>query len=181
MRRQSWIWLVVVFVALAAGSYAATRLVQNTRQPQTPPAAPGFAVLQDYLQLTPDQRQALAAVDQRYAAVRPELRDRLWEARDNLLNVMGDPNSTSQQAVAAAKKFGAAQQAMQLNTIEYTYQMRKHLTPAQREKLVSTMGRGMCAMTCGPGSGRGMGGRGNGPCQGAGQGKGKGQGWRGGR
>ena len=159
--KKGWLILIAVLLALGAASYAAARLIQGER-PARGPAPPGFCMLQNYLELTPDQRKAMAEVDAKYAKTRPELRDKLWEAGDELVTVLHNPDSTLGEAEAAAKNFGAAQGEMQLNTIRYTYELRKHLTSAQREKLISTMGRGMGALAGGPPPGRGRG-RGMGP------------------
>lgn len=161
--RKGWILLVAVLLALGAASYAAARLVAQGGATACA-APPGLAMLQDHLQLTPAQRRAVAEVDARFAAARPALRDDALQARDQLLEVLHDPNSTAEDARAAVRRFGEAQQAMQMNTIEYTFELRRYLTPEQREKMVNTMGRGICALTYGPGSGRGWGGQGKGPC-----------------
>ena len=153
--------LIAVLLVLGAASYATVRLIRAERHPRGP-VPHGFGMLQSHLELTPDQRKAMAEVDAKYAKTRPALREKLWEAGDDLMAVLHDPDSTLQQAEAAAKTFAAAQQDMQLNTIRYTYELRKHLTPAQREKLISTMGRGMGALAGGPPPGRGRG-RGMGP------------------
>ena len=110
------------------------------------------------------QREALAGIDTEFAKQRPALRQGLWQARDELLRVLKDPDSTRADAVAAVERFGAAQQALQRNTIEYVFELRRHLAPAQREKMIGVMGQGMCALTCGPGMGRGCGGQGRGSC-----------------
>ena len=153
--RKRWLVLIAVLVGLGAVSYAATRAIQSRQCPPAPP--PGFGKLQSYLELTSDQRKAMAEVDEKYAKTRPELRRKLWEVGDELISVLHDPDSTLEQAKAAAKKFGAAQQEMQLNTLSYTYELRKHLTAEQREKLIGTMGRGMGALAGGPPPGMGPG------------------------
>ena len=160
--KRRWLVLVAILLAMGAASYAATRLIN--RPPRVPGApCPGFAALQDYLDLTLDQRKALAEIDAQYAESRPLLRERFRQARDDLIAVLRDPNSTQGQATAAVKRFGAAQQAMQLNTVSYTFELRKHLTKAQKERMVGLMGRGMCAKSCGPGAGIGWGSPGKGP------------------
>lgn len=173
MRKAKWIVPLVVFVALAAASFGAARLVAERPADE---AAEGVAVLHDFLELTSAQRQEVEALDARYEQERPELTRALLDARSGLLEVMRDPRSTRQEAVEAADRFGDAQSNMQRNTISYTYELRECLTPEQREKLTDTMGRGMCSITCGPGMGRAMGGRGRGPCGGYGGGRGPGGG-----
>jgi len=127
------------------------------------PPGLGLALLEDYLGLSTQQRRAVSQIDARFAATRPALREETLKARDKLLAVMSDPKSTSDQAVAAARSFGVAQQAMQINTIEYTFELRKHLSPAQKTKLASVMSRGLCALTCDLGRQKGLQGRGQGP------------------
>lgn len=163
----SWILLIVLSLLLAAASYGAARMICGS-QCDIESAAPGFALLQDYLEMTPDQRQAISQVDAGIAEERLALREQMLDARDHLVDVINDPESTVDDALSAVHTFGDAQREMQANTVRYTYELRQHLTPPQREKMVRTMGRGVCGMTGGPGRGRGMGGRGRGPCSGDG-------------
>lgn len=165
--KRTWVFLIALFLLTAAASYAAARLL-SSRHPEAPAAAPGFALLQDYLEMTPEQRRALAEVDAKFAKQRPALRERMFKARDGLVRVLQDPESTVDQALEAVREFSEAQHEMHENTVRYTYELRKHLTPAQREKMVKTMGRGMCGMIGGPGPERGMGGPGRGRCPGGG-------------
>lgn len=164
--KRGWLMLAMLFLLTAVGSFAAVKLVGTKPVPGSCPA-PGFAVLQDYLELTEEQRLALAAVDESFARERAELRERFVQARERLVEVLRDPDSTVDDALEAARIFGEAQQAMQTNTIRYTYELRKHLTPAQRERMVGTVCRGICAVTGGPCGVRGMGRRGACPCSGA--------------
>jgi len=165
-----------VLALVAVVSYAATRVALRSAR-GTAVTPPAFAVLQDFLGVTSDQRSALASIDAHYGAVRPALRNRVWQARDELIGVLEDPKSTRGQALDKARRFCAAQEALQVNTVEYMFELRRHLNPAQRAKLAGLVGRGMCALTGGPcprGMGRGMGlGPGGGSCGG--------RGWRGGR
>ena len=172
--------MIAALVVLGVGSFAATRLaVRGLCNGVRAPMA--FAVLQDYLELSSQQRKALEEADARYASVRPALRDAVIEARDGLLNVLEDPKSDREEAVRAAKRFCRAQEALQLNTVEYMVELRGHLNASQKKKLAGLMGRGMCALTGGPCQG----GMGLGPGRGMGGGQGAGfcggQGWRGGR
>jgi len=167
---------VFLVILLAAVSYGATRLVVRKTAAAGLSACPAFGVLQDYLGLTPEQRDKLASVDAQFAAVRPQLRSRVWETRDDLIATLQDPNSTRAQAVEKAREFCAAQQAIQINTVEYITELRQHLTPAQQQKLAGLVGRGMCALTGGPCGGRGAG-RGSGGGMGLGMGgRGRGNG-----
>ena len=173
--RKRWLAVVGLLILVAAVSYGATRLAVRNARVQ-PPAPAAFAALQDYLEVTPDQQKQLAGVNEQYGAVRPELRDRVWQTRDELIAVMEDPKSTREQAVEKAKQFCSAQEAMQVNTVEYMIELRQHLTPAQKQKLGGLVGRGMCALTGGQcprgmgvgGSMGGPGGGGNGFCGGRG-------------
>lgn len=176
--RRGWLAVVGLLILVAAVSYGATRLAVRGAGVQAAPC-PAFAALQDYLGVTPDQQKQLAGINAQYGAVRPELRDRVWQTRDELIAALENPKSTRAQAVEKARQFCAAQQAMQMNSVEYMIELRQHLTPAQKQKLGGLVGRGMCALTggqCPRGMGGGMGGPGGG-----GNGLCGGRGWRGGR
>lgn len=161
--------LVLVVLLLGAGAFAASRLISG--QPRLAQATPpGFGLVQDYLGLTPEQREKFAQVDARFGRERLQLRERIWQAREDVVEVLRDPASTREQALDAVDRLGEAQREMQRNTVEYLFELRRHLTSAQREKLIGTMGRGMCASACGLGAGRGMGAGGKG---GRGQGRGR--------
>jgi hypothetical protein len=160
--RRTWILLLVVLLGLALASFAAVRKLS---QPAPPAAATGIGVLHDYLGLSAEQKKAVADINSRTIASRLRLRDDVWQARDDLVRVLADPSSTAPQGLAAARRFGAAQQAMQVNTIEYIFELRKHLDSKQKAKLAGLMNRGMCGMGCGPGAGMGKGaGGGRGQC-----------------
>lgn len=160
--KKGWPLLIGLLLLLGIASYATTRVL---RQPEPPPATglDGFVMLQDYLGLSQQQRQAIAAIDAESVQGRDKLRNDVWAARDDLRKILNDPSSTSAQAISAARRLGEAQQRLQVNTIEYTYELRKHLTPGQKEKLAATMDRGMCALMGGPGMRKGCG-MGNGNC-----------------
>lgn len=150
--KKSWIILIAMLSILAATSYGAARLLRPT-WPEPPRSEPLFAMLHDYLGLTPDQRSRISAIDSKYAAKRVQLRQQLWDARDHLLEVVRDPDASRDEAISAIRHFGLARQKMAENTMEYVFDIREVLTPAQKAKLASVMGRGMCALTGGPGMG----------------------------
>ena len=160
--KRGWLLLIGAFLVLGVASYATARYL--SRGPVYPKPCPGMAMLQDYLELTPAQHEALAGIDTAFGKERPALRQELWQARDELLRVLREPDSTRTNVVAAVKRFSAAQQALQMDTVEYVFELRRHLTPAQREKMIGVMGQGMCALTCGPGMGKGCAGQGRGAC-----------------
>jgi len=161
--RKRWAILIGISLVLAGSSFSATRLLSQAR-PRPLQSEPGLAMLQDYLGLSPEQRGALADVDARYATARPALRDAVWHARDELMNALRDPDSTDEQVISALRQFGRAREEMAINTIGYILQVRRHLTAAQRSKLIGVMDRGICGITVGPGLGRGCGRPGGGAC-----------------
>lgn len=160
--KKGWLIFIGLLILLGIASYATTRAIREPGSPSNN-SPQGFTMLQDYLGLTPQQRQKISDTDAEYADTRARLRDDVWQARDELRRILSNPDSTSREAVVAAEKLGEAQQQLQVNTIEYTYELRQHLTPAQREKLVSMMDRGICALAGGPGMGKGCG-MGKGEC-----------------
>jgi Spy/CpxP family protein refolding chaperone len=160
--RRARILLILVPFALGFGSYAAVNAVTSRN---APPACSmtGIGMLNDYLSLTPSQRQKVSVSTATAAKVRNDLREEVWKSRNELVKVLADPESTSKDGVAAVRRFGKAQQAMQENTIRYVYELRKHLDDGQKARLARLLDRGMCGIGCGAGSGAGTG-RGRGQC-----------------
>jgi len=150
--KKSWTILIALLLILAVTSYGAARLLRPTWT-ESPRSEPLFAMLHDYLGLTPDQRSRVSEIDAKYAARRSQIRQQLWDARDHLLDVVRDPNASRNDAIAAIRRFGSARQEMAESTMEYVFDLREILTPAQKAKLASVMGRGVCALTGGPGMG----------------------------
>jgi Spy/CpxP family protein refolding chaperone len=161
--RKRWIVLIAVLAILAGTSYGASRLLSQGRPPVLE-GEPGLAMLQTYLALTPDQRSELEAVDARFAQSRPVIRQRVWDARDRFVAAIRDSNPNEKEIVAALRRFVRAREEMAVNTISYILEVRKHLTPAQQEKLTSLVDRGVCRLTMGPGAGAGCGRQGGGAC-----------------
>jgi Spy/CpxP family protein refolding chaperone len=151
--KHKWIILLFGLLILSIASFAAARLVSGRMVQKSSAPCAGIAMLQDYLELMPDQRLAIADMDAKYRVSRPALRDRIWEARNELLGVLNDPDARKSDVLAAADNFNAAQQALQKNTIEYIFALREHLTPAQKQKLIGLMSRGICPLASQPGMG----------------------------
>jgi len=152
----------LLVLVLAAASYAATTYIVGRRACTA--VAPAFSLLHDYLGLSDAQRGATSELVHRYSAQRETLRDRMLASRDHLIATLRDPKSTRNDALEAVRDFGEAQRALQVNTVEYTYALRDHLTPAQREKMTNVLDRGICALTCGPSAGRRWSGSPRGTC-----------------
>lgn len=152
--KRGWLLLSAGILILGVGSFAGVRsLVGPGRAPQGCCAA--WDALYDYLQLSAQQRQAIARVDADALERRAALRERLWDARDRLVEVLKDPESDISDAREAVRAFGEAQQALQADTVEHVYAVRKHLTPQQRAKMSATLSKGICGVVCGQGPGRG--------------------------
>jgi len=161
--RKRWIVLISVLAILAGTSYGASRLLSQGR-PSVLRCEPGLAMLQTYLSLTPDQRSDIAGVDERFAETRRVLRQQVWDSRDRFLAAIRDPGSGDEEIIAALREFVRAREEMAVNTISYILEVRRHLTPAQKEKVANLVDRGVCGLTMGPGAGAGCGRRGGGAC-----------------
>ncbi|MFQ3549363.1 MAG: hypothetical protein SNJ70_06395 [Armatimonadota bacterium] len=148
--------LIVMIVALGTASYLTSKhvLAQNYIQKEV---APEFLILQNHLQLTDSQRKAMAKIDSEFAQRRPELRQKIVSARLKLLAVLEDENSTVQDAQAAITVLNNAQHEMHLDTITYTILLRDKLESKQKQQLIATMTRGMCADYCSMGRNQGKG------------------------
>lgn len=157
MNRNTLI-LVGVLIILGIGSFAATRMGRRSPHCAGCEAPVAFAALQDYLLLSNAQRSAMQEIDARFSVTRPKLSAETYDARDELLKALQNPDSTPEQTLAATRRFCRAQEALQLNTVEYMIELRAHLSPTQKTKMSDLIGRGMCSLTGGPCKGHGMGG-----------------------
>ncbi|MGQ9456189.1 MAG: Spy/CpxP family protein refolding chaperone [Armatimonadota bacterium] len=178
-RGARWILFISVLVVLTVSAYAATKLIvwnqSHARFDQGTATLdiqrdivnrfegtrfePGIAVLHDYLALTPAQRRAIGVASSELVKSRRTLRQRVWEARDNFVALMRDPNASKDDLLAALHQLTVARENMARNTVSYLFELRSYLTPAQRSRLAELVERGMCSLdgvsgTCGaPGGG----------------------------
>lgn len=154
--RRAWIPLLVILMSLAIASFAAVRSYYQS-QVEAPAPMTGLGVLHDYLGLNAQQRQVVDEINSRNVEHRVKLRDEVRLTREELIAVLSDADSDKERGLAAARRFGDAQQAMQENTIDHIFELRRHLNPEQKEKLAVLMSRGLCGVGCGPQSGMGKG------------------------
>ncbi len=160
---KRWIVLIIGLAVLAGTSYGASRLLAQGRRCILG-GEPVLAMLQAYLGLSPEQRGDIAGVDQRFAEARPLLRQQVWDARDRFVAVIRDSKSNDGEVIAALREFLQAREEMAVSTVSYMLEVRKHLTPAQRDKLTNLVDRGVCRVTMGPGAGAGCREQGGGAC-----------------
>ncbi len=148
-----WFTFILMLVLLAVGSYGAARFV-SSRSNSTD--EPGIMAVQDYLNLTAEQRRVVADLTQEFAASRPVLRQQVWQARDRFVALMRDPRADKNDVLLALHELSRAREEMAKNTVEYLLALRDCLTPAQQDKLTALVERGMCSLdeACGrPGGG----------------------------
>ncbi|MGC8863849.1 MAG: Spy/CpxP family protein refolding chaperone [Armatimonadota bacterium] len=150
--KKGWLVLIALLAVLAGTSYGASRLLLQVRAGVLA-GEPGLAMLQSYVGLTPDQRSRLADIDMQFARTRSVLRQRVWDARDRFLAAVRDPESSDEEIAAALRRFVRAREEMAVNTISYIVEVRRYLTPAQRDKLISVVERGVCGPCMGSDAG----------------------------
>lgn len=160
-----WFTFILMLVLLAVGSYGAARFVSRSNSTYEP----GIMAVQDYLNLTAEQRRVVADLTQEFAVSRPVLRQQVWQARDRFVALVRDPRADKDDVLLALHELSRAREEMAKNTVEYLLALRDCLTPAQQDKLTALVERGMCSLdseVCGrPGGGACglgiLGGRGN--------------------
>ncbi|MGB1131156.1 MAG: periplasmic heavy metal sensor [Haloferula sp.] len=93
--------------------------------------------MHERLALTPEQHAALEPVERSYEETRRKLVDRIESAGRDLGEAVrrGDPEAPAIEE--ALNRLNEAQAELQRATLDHFFSMKKHLTPAQAERLLS--------------------------------------------
>jgi len=91
-------------------------------------------LVHEELSLTPDQHRELDALEAAFAIRRNALEDEMREANAELAAAIRSSDAAGPEVEAAVHHFHDAMGALQTETIEHVFAMRRVLTPDQRAK-----------------------------------------------
>jgi Spy/CpxP family protein refolding chaperone len=100
-------------------------------------------LLHHELDLSADQRQRLAALEQGYAGRRRPLEDQMRAANHALAKAIVNEHRYGPQARQAIENFHAAMQTLQEETIQHILAMRAVLTPEQARRFDQTVAKAL--------------------------------------
>ena len=129
-------------------------------------------MLADHLELTEEQVKAIEGIRTQGQEKNMELRKELMRLRNELQGEMLKDDPSEKAALDLSGKIGALRSEMQANRLTNRLEVRKQLTPEQRDKMLMLQER-FQGREGRRGGGRGMGPHGDGDCDGPGQGKGR--------
>jgi Spy/CpxP family protein refolding chaperone len=129
-------------------------------------------MLADHLELTEEQVVAIEGIRTQGQEKNMELRKELMRLRNELQGEMLKDDPSEKAALGLSGKIGALRSEMQANRLTNRLEVRKQLTPEQRDKMLMLQER-FQGREGRRGGGRGMGPHGDGDCDGPGQGKGR--------
>lgn len=142
MNGAFWRNLAITVILAGVAAYAGTRLGE---QPQKPPVeAPRaklllrdsvYQMVHQDMNLTPDQKRKIDAIEARYAHRRNELRAQIGSANAELGEALANEMALGTAASRALEHLQQAMGQLQRETILYTLEIRAVLTPQQQQVL----------------------------------------------
>lgn len=138
--RSALVTIILAFVAGIAGMWLGHQLL----------AAPGHgrslhAMVHEELSLSADQERDLSALETAFAARQKVLEGEMREANAELAAAIRASESAGPAVEAAVHHFHDAMGALQAETIEHVFAMRKVLTPDQRKRFDDKVGQALTA------------------------------------
>ncbi len=138
--RSAIVTVVLAFVAGIAGMWLGHQLLTS------PTHGPSLhAMVHDELSLTPDQEQALDALESSFADRRQALEGEMRKANAELAVAIRTSEAAGPAVEAAVHHFHDAMGALQTETIAHVFAMRKVMTPDQRKRFEDRIGEALTA------------------------------------
>jgi Spy/CpxP family protein refolding chaperone len=140
--RSAIVTIALAFVAGLAGMWLGHQLLSAPSRDQSL-----HAMVHDELSLTPEQDEALHALETSFAARRQTLEAEMREANAELAAAIRASETAGPAVEAAVHHFHDAMGALQTETISHVFAMRNVLTPEQRRRFDDRIGEALTADT----------------------------------
>lgn len=161
MTAGRWIISVLVLCFLAGASFAVSSAISSRHQSARigPAAGQSMPVITEYLQLTPEQAERVAPINESFCREQHANCADMQAARANLLSVLKRNNLQRRDVDAALAEVERTQAQLQRRAAQYLLDLKNVLTPAQKAKLFGLVEHRFCEQgRCGggicPGIGR---------------------------
>ncbi len=137
-----------------AASFAGT--VATTSPGKYPRAGGKCSPLVRWLDLDPDQKQAVEDRDSSFTADQSRLQGKLWDARTALACVFDEPDSTDEDIRRSVEAVIEAHNRLERRVADHVIAVRALLKPEQQKRLFSRCAKEV-RRCCGKGMGRNLG------------------------
>ncbi len=132
-RRIPWRSTLVTLALAGAAAFAGARLGAEHAPPRSNPLAERiFELIGDDAGLSPQQRQAIRAIGDRYAPARESLRQKSRAINAELLGLMAEEQRFGPRTEAALADLQRVMGERLKLSLEYMLEVRQQLSPAQR-------------------------------------------------
>jgi len=126
------LFLLLVFAVAVAGAFLSSRMCCNMR----PSHKDAHDWIHAQLGLTPQQDDALAAIEKPYHEKRTELEQKLTRANKELAGAIRADGRNSERVHAAIANIHSTMGELQMLTISHVFEMKEVLSPEQYQKLL---------------------------------------------
>lgn len=130
--------VALAFIAGIAGMWLGHLLLTNPAHDHSL-----HAMVHEELSLTADQERDLDALEATFAGRRQTLEDEMRKANAELAAAIRASEAAGPAVEAAVRHFHDAMGALQTETIEHVFAMRKVLTPDQRKRFDDKIGQAL--------------------------------------
>ena len=126
--------VTVVLLGIAGVAYLAT--LGCCQMMSRSGSAVGWA---DHLNLTPEQRQAVAQADKQFIAQKEASCGILCAKRAQLIELLKQPDPDRAPLVQLTEEIGQEQTVLEKATLDHLLAVSRHLDPAQRQRMMASV------------------------------------------
>jgi len=160
MTARRWAASIIALCAVAMASFAVSYAISSRQAAaRVKPVGKGPALITSYLQLSPEQEERVASINESFRPEQHAACAEMQEDRANLLAVLQQPHPRQQDIDTALANLEKSQARLQRRAAQYLLDLKPVLREDQQKKLFDLVGQRFCDQgRCGggicPGIGR---------------------------
>ena len=154
MTAKKWILSILALCVAVGVSFAISCTISCRQAAARTPLGmgQGMSLVTGYLQLTPEQEQRVAPINEAFRVEQHAVCADMQEARATLLSVLEQPHPKQQDIDSALGSLTQKQARLQRRTATYLLELKSILTKSQQKKLFEMVGQRFCEQgRCGGG------------------------------
>jgi len=144
MMTRRWIVSILALCIVAGASFAVSSAICSRQAAAKTKLAMGMSLVTGYLQLTPEQEERVAPINERFRSEQHTVCAKMQEARVRLLSVLQRPQPKQADIDAALADLTQTQAMLQRRAAQYLLEIKSVLKDDQREKLFDLVGQRFC-------------------------------------